>query len=261
VRTLLICHDDAPLDRECLARWLASFSDLVGIVVVCETKQRVRVRLRRELRRVGWLRMLDVLAFRFYYKLFVARRDRTWQEDTIRALSLAYPRPADARVLNTHSPNSIEAECFIKELRPEIILARCKTLLHEKVFSLASTGTFVMHPGICPEYRNAHGCFWALATRDLDRVGMTLLQIDRGVDTGPVYGYYQCNFDERRESHIVIQGRVVFDNLEGIRQTLLEVFEGRATPVDTSGRASRTWGQPWLTSYLRWKRLAKARVE
>ena len=41
-----------------------------------------------------------------------------------------------------------------------------------------SLGTFVMHPGICPEYRNAHGCFWALANRDLARVGMTLLRAD-----------------------------------------------------------------------------------
>src|SRR5436309_328007 len=29
--------------------------------------------------------------------------------------------------------------------------------------SLPARGTFVLHTGICPEYRNAHGCFWALA--------------------------------------------------------------------------------------------------
>ena len=28
--------------------------------------------------------------------------------------------------------------------------------------------------------------------------------------------------------------------------------------VDTSGRASNTWGQPWLSRYLRWKRAARA---
>src|SRR5678809_621983 len=75
-------------------------------------------------------------------------------------------------------------------------------------------GTFVLHPGICPEYRNAHGCFWALANRDLGNVGMSLLKIDAGVDTGPVYGYYRCDFDEKSETHVVIQERVVFDNLD-----------------------------------------------
>ena len=54
--------------------------------------------------------------------------------------------------------------------------ARCKVILKEKIFGIPRVGTFVMHPGICPEYRNAHGCFWALVRRDLERVGMTLLR-------------------------------------------------------------------------------------
>jgi len=45
----------------------------------------------------------------------------------------------------------------------------------------ARSAAFVLHPGICPEYRNAHGCFWALVNRDLARVGVTLLRADRGV--------------------------------------------------------------------------------
>jgi len=117
----------------------------------------------------------------------------------------------------------------------------------------------VLHPGICPEYRNAHGAFWALANIDLGRVGLTLLKIDKGVDTGPVYGYYTYDVDEVRESHIVIMTRVVFENLERIQRKLLEIHAGNAEALDTSGRASAVWGQPWLTSYLRWKWNARRR--
>jgi methionyl-tRNA formyltransferase len=114
-----------------------------------------------------------------------------------------------------------------------------------------------MHPGICPEYRNAHGCFWALARNDPGRVGMTLLRIDAGIDTGPVYGYYRCAFDSARDSHIVIQNRVVLDNLDALAARLREVAAGRARPLDTSGRASAEWGQPWLSAYRAWKRAAR----
>jgi methionyl-tRNA formyltransferase len=117
-------------------------------------------------------------------------------------------------------------------------------------------GCFVLHPGICPEYRNAHGCFWALAQRDLDRVGMTLLKVDTGVDTGPVYGYYRYSFDERQESYVVIQYRVVMENLDAIATRLKDIEAGTAKPLDTSNRASAAWGQPWLTRYLRWQREA-----
>ena len=46
---------------------------------------------------------------------------------------------------------------------------------------------------------------------------MTLLQIDKGVDTGPIYGFFPYPYDERRESYIVIQARTVLDNLDAIR--------------------------------------------
>ena len=88
---------------------------------------------------------------------------------------------------------------------------------------------------------------------DFEHVGMTLLRIDKGVDTGAVYGYYRCNFDNVKDSHTVIQHRVVFDNLDALRKKLEEIYSGQARPIDTSGRASATWGQPWLTRHLRWK--------
>jgi methionyl-tRNA formyltransferase len=120
-------------------------------------------------------------------------------------------------------------------------------------------GTFVLHPGVCPEYRNAHGAFWALARRDLKNVGLTLLKVDAGVDTGPVYGYYTYDFDETRESHIVVMTRLALDNLDRLRDRLLEIWRGTAERLDTAGRPSATWGQPWLTSYLKWKWDARQR--
>jgi hypothetical protein len=258
MKTLLICHEDAALDREVIPRWLASFSDLAGVLVLKETGSRRRDRIRREISRSGLLRFLDVVAFRAYYRLRLRRKDRAWEDSVRSELERRYPVSAEEPpVLVTASPNSEEAEQFIRAAGPDVIIARCRTLLEERIFSLASTGTFVLHPGITPEYRNSHGCFWALANRDLDRVGMTLLRIDAGVDTGPVYGYYTYDYDERRESHAVIQKRMVLENLDAVRDKLLAVHRGEAAPLDTTGRESGAWGQPWLTKYVRWKLAAR----
>ena len=260
MKTVLICHADAPIDREGLARWLASFSDLVGIIELRETAERQRKRVRKELERVGPVRFLDVLAFRVYYRIRQAAADRAWEAGLLSELARRYPDRGAPRVLTTHSPNSPEAHAFLRELAPDVMVARCKTLLAERVFTIPSVGTFVMHPGVCPEYRNAHGGFWALASDDLEKVGVTLLKIDHGIDTGPVYGYYSYPYDEVAESHLVIQQRCLFDNLDAVRARIEEVAAGRATPIDTRGRPSGEWGQPWLTRYLRWKRRARARA-
>ena len=162
-------------------------------------------------------------------------------------------------MLTTRDPNSADAERFIKGRGPDIVLALCKTLLKPRIFSIPKHGTFVLHPGICPEYRNAHGCFWALANDDVSKVGMSLLRIDAGVDTGPVYGHYTYSYDEVLESHVVIQQRVVVENLDVVREKLTAICDGSANPIDTSGRQSATWGQPWLTRYIKWKYKAKRR--
>jgi folate-dependent phosphoribosylglycinamide formyltransferase PurN len=257
MKTLLICHQEALLDREGLARWMASFSDLEGVVLLREKLGRRFKRAKREIKRVGVGRFLDVTAFHLYYRLFQARKDFVWEKNQNADLCRAYPPLSETPVLITHSPNSDEAEKFIKRQTPDIIIARCKVILNKRIFSLARTGTFVMHPGVCPEYRNSHGCFWALVHGDFDKVGMTLLRIDEGVDTGPIYGYYTYDYDSLKESHICIQHRVVIENLRQLQTKLGEINDGLAKPIDVTGRESNTWGQPWLTKYIAWKQRAK----
>ena len=257
-RTVLICHADDALNREGVARWLAATTNLVGVVVLDEPAKRMRRRIQREIQRIGLLRFADVLAFRVYYKLFMARRDHAWEQQTLSRLCDQFPALTDStRMIEAPSPNSPDAEKFLRDVQPEIVIARCKTLLKESVFSIPTCGTFVMHPGICPQYRNAHGCFWALAKNDRQNVGMTLLKIDKGIDTGPAYGYYRCEFDETIESHHVIQHKVVFDNLDALQEKLRQIHAGIAERLDTRGLPSGEWGQPWLTAYFGYLRRAR----
>ena len=231
---------------------------LAGLLIIRDGRARRWRAARRELRRVGALRFADVLAFRAYARLFLARRDAAWQREAVARLQRDYPAALDAVPrLEVSTPNSAEARAFIAALQPDIVIARCKVILKREIFELARVGTFVLHPGICPEYRNAHGCFWALANRDLTRVGMTLLRVDAGIDTGPVYLHARCDYDERADSHTVIQYRAVLDNLDAIARTLIALHQGEhVVPVPTANRRSAEWGQPQLTKYLRWKRAA-----
>src|SRR5437773_6645221 len=130
MKTLLICHDGATLDQFAIPRWLSSFSELVGIIVLQERSDRKWRRIRREIKRVG-VRFIDVLAFRLYYQIVLAKTDQLWEESLLRDISRKYPRETSAPVLYSHSPNTREVEQFIKERQPDMILERCKTLLTE----------------------------------------------------------------------------------------------------------------------------------
>ena len=102
MRTLLICHDQHPLDRDGLARWLASFSELAGVVVLKEHAERKRKRIRREIQRVGILRFLDVIAFRFYDRFVWGRKDQNWEAERLARLEAEYPELPGVPRLVTH---------------------------------------------------------------------------------------------------------------------------------------------------------------
>ena len=252
---VLICHEQDRLDTEGLAWWLASTLRLAGLIIIRDPQNRLWRAARREIRRVGWLRFVDVVAFRAFARLRLARRDAAWKVSALQRLRRRYPadlEPVPRIVVS--SPNSDESRAFLERLQPDLTIARCKVILKRAIFEVPRAGTFVLHPGICPEYRNAHGCFWALARRDLDRVGMTLLRVDPGVDTGPIFLHGTYDFDEVEESHSVIQYRTVLENLDAIGAVLTSICRGeRVEPVKTDGRRSAAWGQPQLTAYLRWK--------
>ena len=258
---VLICHEGDRLDTEGLASWLACTMNLAGLIVISDDGRRLWTAARREIRRVGWLGFLDVVAYRVFARLRLRAREDAWkaqQIDGAHARSIPANLDSVPRVV-VANPNSDAAREFLNSVKPDIIIARCKFILKPEIFSLARVGAFALHPGICPEYRNAHGCFWALVNRDLDRVGMTLLKIDKGVDTGPVYLQAGCAIDEVAESHIVIQYRVVIENLERIAATLIDLFNGKHAGADSdAGRTSAVWGQPRLTDYLRWKKAARS---
>lgn len=260
VKTVLICHAGDELTRHGFACWLASFSDLCGIVEIHEDGSRAKQRIRAELRRVGWLRFLfDVLPYRLYSRVIDASRDRIWMQNKLAELIEKYPEmPADIEILKTVSPNTPETREFLERLAPDMAVARCKTLIREEIFAIPPDGVLILHPGICPEYRNAHGCFWALANDEPDMVGMTLLRIDAGIDTGPVYGYYSYAFDVQSDTPAIIHARVVYDNLDALREKFLEIHAGTAEVLHTEGRASGVWGQPWLSKYLKIKRRGAA---
>ena len=228
---------------------------LAGLLIIREGPGARWRAVRREIRRVGILGLLDVAAFRAYSWLALSRRDAEWKAGELARLKDTYPaRLDDVPRLVVANPNAPEAQAFLERVRPDLAIARCKVILRPAIYGIPSMGTYVLHPGICPEYRNAHGCFWALANGDRERVGMTLLKVDAGIDTGPIYLHASYAFDEHRESHLVIQYRVVTENLAAIGRTLLALYRGEEVPpVSTVGRQSATWGQPRLSTYVRWK--------
>ena len=78
---VLICHEQDRLDCEGLASWLASTMRLAGLLIIREGRGSLVRAARREVRRVGALRFLDVAAFRAYARLTLSAGDASWKAE------------------------------------------------------------------------------------------------------------------------------------------------------------------------------------
>jgi folate-dependent phosphoribosylglycinamide formyltransferase PurN len=251
MKTILMCHENDFFDKEIVARWLSSFSDLAGVVLINEHTDFKKKRYKYEYKRSGFLGFIDIVLYKIYHRIFLRKSEARLNTQIINRCLERFPSLSeDIPVFTTTNPKNNETQSFISELAPDIMIVRAKMILTPNIFEIPKSGTFVLHPGICPQYRNAHGCYWAIANKDYNNVGVTLLKIDRGIDTGPIYGYFRYKYNSKTESHNIIQTKVVSENFEQIKDKLIEINNNEAQTIGTEGLPSNVYGQPKLSSYL-----------
>lgn len=139
----------------------------------------------------------------------------------------------------------------LRALKPDVLLVSAGPILKPEIFEIPKLGTVNIHRGIAPAYRGERTLFNALYDGDLANVGVTLHQIDRGIDTGPVlkYGFPDLSPDDDEASITAkcmrLAAAMVGDaldeaelhGLQGMRQT----GSGRCCYA----REQRIWKEAW----------------
>lgn len=92
--------------------------------------------------------------------------------------------------LNVHQPATLKdenARVFFEKLQPDcIIVVAYGKLLPPWLIKLPRFGVVNLHGSLLPKYRGAAPIQWALANGETE-TGVCTMQIDEGLDTGPVY--------------------------------------------------------------------------
>ena len=92
--------------------------------------------------------------------------------------------------LNVHQPATLKDDrvrIFFEKLQPDcIIVVAYGKLLPPWLIRLPRFGVVNLHGSLLPKYRGAAPIQWAVANGETE-TGVCTMQIDEGLDTGPVY--------------------------------------------------------------------------
>jgi methionyl-tRNA formyltransferase len=110
-----------------------------------------------------------------------------------RSRSRALPTPVkvaaqaeDVPVLQPVLPRDEEFVAALRALAPEIgVVVAYGHILPAEVLAIPRRGMVNVHASLLPELRGAAPIQWAIM-RGLERTGVTIMQMDAGMDTGPV---------------------------------------------------------------------------
>ena len=99
----------------------------------------------------------------------------------VKTAALAHGFP----VLQPRKVREPEAQEALRALRPELqVVAAFGQILPQSVIDIAPRGTVNVHGSLLPRYRGAAPVQWAIARGETE-TGVTTMQIDAGLDTGP----------------------------------------------------------------------------
>lgn len=134
------------------------------------------------------------------------------------------------------TPSSVrtgEFTSYLRNLKPDlVVVVAYGKILPAKVLQVPRMGCINVHASLLPELRGAAPIQWAIA-RGYTVTGVTIMQMDEGMDTGTIYLQHELEIGPDENSHQL--GRRL--SLEGARllaETILAIDQGKieARPQD-----------------------------
>jgi len=74
----------------------------------------------------------------------------------------------------------------IKKIHPDMIVIFGTAIVKDPFFKQVKVPIFNIHTGILPRYRNVHSEFWAYVNKDFKNIGVTIIHLNRGIDSGAI---------------------------------------------------------------------------
>lgn len=153
----------------------------------------------------------------------------------------AVKRAALERGLRVYQPKRVREPEFIEILRtlaPEaIVVAAYGQILPQEILTLPKYGCINIHASLLPRYRGAAPITWALVRGETE-TGNTIMQMDQGMDTGPILLQERIPIDPRDTAGTLTE-KLSLQGAKMITTALPLIASGKLLPtVQDSSRAT-----------------------
>lgn len=149
------------------------------------------------------------------------------------------------------SVNSDKCINWLKKERPDVIIINGTRIVSKKVLDSCNAIFLNIHCGITPNYRGVHGAYWALVNKDYDNIGVTIHQVDKGVDSGEIL--YQSKFKIDKSDWILSYPiKQYSEGIKLLNKSLDDIENQNLKYLKLNNVNSKIWQHPTLFEYLKY---------
>ena len=117
----------------------------------------------------------------------------------------------------------------ISRLKPDlIIVAAYAQLIPEEILNLPKYGCLNLHASLLPKYRGAAIIQAAILNGD-EQTGLTIIKMDKGLDTGPILAQIAINIDSK-DTAGTLYNKLSGASADFLIKTLKKYLAGKITP-------------------------------
>ncbi len=112
-------------------------------------------------------------------------------------------------------------------------------IANSNVLDAPNKGVIGMHPTLLPKGRGRAAIPWAIIKR-LDKTGVTMFQLDEGVDSGPILDQIEILLDNKIDAG-KLYGLVTDTHVELIRHNISKLFNGKEILKEQDDTMATEW--------------------
>jgi methionyl-tRNA formyltransferase len=140
--------------------------------------------------------------------------------------------------LHVYQPETIKSESsqdFLKRVAPDaVVIIAYGQIIPARLLTISRLGWLNVHASLLPRYRGAAPIHWAIANGETI-TGLTTMQIDAGMDTGPTLLRREVEIGPD-ETSPELAARMSVIGAELIAESLLRFDRGEISPVPQEGK-------------------------
>jgi len=219
-----------------------------NVRVLFINKQKIGNLMAKRYKRYGFFHTANQALFVIFSKFFLSK-NRRYTDKLIKDANLIDRNLFNVPVQKIENDSDKALANIIRKEDPDLIVVNGTKILSNTLLKSCNVKFINLHCGITPAYRGVHGAYWALFNCDNENCGVTIHEIDSGIDTGGVY--YQRRIDISSEDNFnTYPIKQYIAGVPLMLRAINDIKNGKDCYIQTQLN-SNLFQHPTLTQYLK----------